>query len=129
MTSPRLRSLHDIDPTQRLYLYGCGPGGEAFLFHCRLLVRKVEGFLDTWKSGTVSGFPVTTLDDYLDRLRHPDDVIVVTSHAHGEIGRRLDALGMRYWNGYALAAGLHGETHRFDALVHRGVIRLASVGP
>lgn len=122
----RLRSLHDIDPTAPLYLYGRGAGGMAFLHHCRLAGRRVEGFIDTWKSGAASDLPVTALDDYVRRLRRPDDVVVVTSGAHGEIGGRLDALGVPYWNGHALAAGLHGETRRFDALVHRGVLHLVS---
>lgn len=124
MTSRRLRSLHDIDWVNPLYLYGCGAGGLAFLLYCRLARRDVAGFLDSGKSGEASGLPVLAVDDYFRRLSRPDNIIVVTSHAHAEIGHRLDILGLRHWNGYALAAALAGEARRFDDLMRPGVLRL-----
>lgn len=85
MNIPTLERLEHLPKGARIYVYGSGGRGKAFV-KCLKSARpdvSVLGFLDSFKSGEIEGFPRTRFSGILDLERH--DTIIVASAFHEQI--------------------------------------------
>jgi hypothetical protein len=85
-------SCEDLRDVPAIYIYGAGRFGRDML---ELMladgVQGVRGFIDSEKSGTVDGLPMYSLAEY-ERLRGPDDLVMICSMYVYDIMKRLRAL-------------------------------------
>jgi N-acetyl sugar amidotransferase len=105
-----LTSLADTPRGRPLYLYGGGRFGA--LAAAKLATTPsvdLRGFIDSFKSGALQGFPVTALSEYLES-RGPDDVVLICSQFEDEIAETLQSVGIwDFLRGGGLLAGLEAE--------------------
>lgn len=91
-----VRSLSDIDPGRRLFIYGSGVAGLSLR---RVLERRYPGrfygFIDSQRSGAVDGRRLLSLEEYCAQVDELD-LILVCSTWHEEIASALESRGIHH---------------------------------
>lgn len=88
--------LENIPQSHPVYIYGSGDAGRYIFKQLKLRGYSIAGFIDSFQCGEVFGVAVHTFDTYLS-IRTEDDVILVASTFHKEIGQTLRSKGIPRW--------------------------------
>ena len=75
---PYLQSLQSLKPNSRIYIYGSGVFGRAFLFSIRAFRPDIQimGFIDSFNNGMVLELPVIKVDDFYTVMNNYDNIIL-----------------------------------------------------
>lgn len=87
------RSVLDLPVDRPVWLYGAGQGGRQAKRKLELVGLRVSGFIDKFKTGTLDGLPVVSLDTARQQLR-PDTTLIIASMFWEEIRRDIEAAGV-----------------------------------
>ena len=73
---PYLQSLQSLKPNSRIYIYGSGVFGRAFLFSIRAFRPDIQimGFIDSFNNGRVLELPVIKVDDFYTVMNNYDNI-------------------------------------------------------
>lgn len=98
-------------PTSKICYYGAGAGAEWIIqWH-----GPAPFVIDRYKTGSVRGLPIISLDAFLARPDHRDYLVVITvgdESARNEIQADMEAHGLRYV--FAYLDGQYFELQRLD---------------
>ncbi len=109
-----LYSISALAADAGMYVYGAGQAGRAMAKFLRDSGREPLGFITTSESGEIDGLPVRLLDDWLQR-RKPADIVVIASSYVKEIAATLDACRVEaVYDGSALALAIAEQERLAD---------------
>ncbi len=103
-----MRIIKDVDELSkgaRIFIYGTGVAGKAFLFYLSKMRPDVKmlGFVDTYKSGKCCGHKIYKFENFIKKFERDDfDLILIASMYHEAIKKLLSENGME---NYALVKG------------------------
>lgn len=102
--------LQDIPAGEPLLIYGAGSGGIALCRRLETVGRRVDGFLDSHRSGECDGLPLYHAENLLEKLPEGSVVVVASIYVDDIVSKLLLAEGkFRIFDAYPLIASSDTE--------------------
>lgn len=105
--------LQDISAGEPLLIYGVGSGGMALCRRLEAAGRRVDGFLDSHRSGECNGLPIYHAENLLGKLSEQSVIVVASMYVDDIVSTLLLAEGkFKIFDAYPLVLSADVEVIR-----------------